>query len=124
MSRTFHLPTACWNRTQFAVGARPTSMNLSSRSRKMIMSPMTWPAGVTGTKCLARLKSKFAKLLMPTYSRNFRGVRAFDDQLVHVVRLVEQHGRVAPRHLLVAPVGEFRRHDRVTYMPIFELRRN
>ena len=34
-------------------------------------------------------------------------------QLGHVVRLVEQHGGLAPGALLVAPVGEFGRHDRI-----------
>ena len=53
------------NISQFDVGARPTRMNLSSRSRKMMWSPMTWPLGVTGTKCLARFSPKFAKELMP-----------------------------------------------------------
>jgi hypothetical protein len=38
---------------------------------------------------------------------------AFDDQLVHVMRLIEQDGRLAPRDLLVAPVRELRRDDRV-----------
>ena len=40
-------------------------------------------------------------------------VRTFDDELVHVMGLVEQHGRLAPGHLLVAPVRELRRDDRV-----------
>ena len=41
------------------------------------------------------------------------GVGAFDRQFGHVVRLVEQHRRFAPGPLLVAPVGEFRRDDRI-----------
>jgi hypothetical protein len=41
------------------------------------------------------------------------GVRAPDRQFGHVVRLVEQHGAVSPGALLVAPVREFARHDRV-----------
>ncbi len=40
-------------------------------------------------------------------------IRALDGELGHVVRLVEQHRRVAPGALLVAPVGEFARHHRV-----------
>jgi hypothetical protein len=40
-------------------------------------------------------------------------VRTFDDELIHMMGLVEQHGRLAPGHLLVAPVGEFRRDDGV-----------
>ena len=35
-------------------------------------------------------------------------VGPFQKQLRHVVRLVEQHGALAPGMLLVAPVGEFR----------------
>jgi hypothetical protein len=40
-----------------------------------------------------------------------RGVRAFDDELVHVVRLIEQHRGLAPCDLLVAPVRELRSND-------------
>jgi hypothetical protein len=44
-------------------------------------------------------------------------VGAFDDQLVHVMSLVEQHGRFAPRDLFVSPVRELRRDDRVDVHP-------
>ncbi len=40
-------------------------------------------------------------------------VRPRDHHLGHVMRLVEQHGGLAPRHLLVAPVGELGRHHRI-----------
>src|SRR5689334_4166634 len=40
-------------------------------------------------------------------------VRALDEQVHHMVRLVEQDGRLAPGTLLAPPVGELGRHDRV-----------
>ena len=40
-------------------------------------------------------------------------VRAFDEQIDHVVGLVEQHGGIAPGALLVAPVGELGGDHRV-----------
>ena len=45
------------------------------------------------------------------------GIRPLDDHLVHVVRLVEQHRRVAPGLLLVAPVAELGRDDRIDIHP-------
>ena len=41
------------------------------------------------------------------------GVRAFNEQVHHVVRLVEQHGGLAPRFLFGTPVAEFGGDDRV-----------
>ena len=41
------------------------------------------------------------------------GIRAFDEQVHHVVRLVEQHGGLAPSFLFGTPVAEFRGDDRV-----------
>ncbi len=40
-------------------------------------------------------------------------VRAYDEQVHHVVGLIEQHRGVAPRGLLTAPVRKLRRHDRI-----------
>src|SRR5581483_9413355 len=40
-------------------------------------------------------------------------VRAVDEQVHHMVGLVEQDGRLAPGTLLAPPVGELSRHDRV-----------
>jgi hypothetical protein len=40
-------------------------------------------------------------------------IGAFNEEVDHVMRLVEQHRGVTPCALLVAPVGEFRRNDRV-----------
>lgn len=65
----------------FAVGARPTRMHLSSRSRKATISPITWPSGETGTRFLARLVSRLAKLLTASCPRSPFAC-AFDDQFV------------------------------------------
>ena len=40
-------------------------------------------------------------------------VRALNEQIHHMVGLVEQDGRLAPGTLLAPPVGELGRHDRV-----------
>ncbi|MNL64108.1 hypothetical protein D3C87_1882920 [compost metagenome] len=40
-------------------------------------------------------------------------IRPFDDQFVHMVRLVEENGRIAPGRLLRTPVGKLGRHDGV-----------
>ena len=45
------------------------------------------------------------------------GIGAFDDDLVHVVRLIKQHGGLPPRHLFIAPVLEFRGHHGVDIHP-------
>jgi hypothetical protein len=42
-----------------------------------------------------------------------QGIGSADEQLRHVVRLVEQDRRFTPRPLLVPPVGELTRHDRI-----------
>ena len=108
------------NASQFAVGARPTSTNLSSllaeddhvaddvavgRHRDVVLGP----GGVEAGEAVDR------EALEET-----RRVGPLDDQLVHVVRLVEQHRAVAPGALLVAPVGELGATTGYTYMPILE----
>ena len=40
-------------------------------------------------------------------------IGAFDEQVHHVVRLIEQDAGLGPGALLVAPVGEFRSDDRI-----------
>jgi len=40
-------------------------------------------------------------------------LRSFDNDLVHVMGLIEQHRRIAPGALLIAPIGVFRRNHRV-----------
>jgi hypothetical protein len=40
-------------------------------------------------------------------------VRSFDPQVVHVIRLIEEHRTFLPGDLLVAPVRVFRRHARI-----------
>jgi hypothetical protein len=71
-----------------------------------MQSPITWPAGVQVTNCLARSMVKFLTLEQP------QRVRAVEEQLRHVVRLVQQRGCLRPGSLLVAPVGEGRRNER------------
>jgi hypothetical protein len=54
-----------------------------------------------------------AKLFMPEMREQLQRVGALHVLLDHVVRLVEEHRALLPRRLLVAPVGELGRHDRV-----------
>ena len=49
--------------------------------------------------------------------QHLEGVGPGHQQFRHVVRLVEQDGRIAPRLLLVAPVAELRRHLRIDVRP-------
>ena len=58
-------PVSAWNLSQFAAGLRPTHTNSSSARWNRMPSPITWPAGVVGTNCLAMLTSKFATVLIP-----------------------------------------------------------
>jgi hypothetical protein len=44
-------------------------------------------------------------------------VRTLDVEVDHVVRLIEEHGGLAPRGLLVTPVREFAGHHRVNVGP-------
>ena len=76
-------------------------------------SPMTLPAGVTGTNCLAMFTGKLATLLMPVSRDQLDRVRAAHEQVEHVVGLVEEHGGLLPCLLLPPPVGELRRDHRV-----------
>jgi hypothetical protein len=50
-------------------------------------------------------------LLMARSEMSFSGT--FDEQVNHVVRLVEQDGGVAPCALLIAPVRELRGNNRI-----------
>ena len=68
-------------------------------------SPMTPPVGRVGTNCLAMLTGKFATLLIAVSESSSQRVRAADEEVHHVVRLVEEHRRLAPGALLAAPVA-------------------
>ena len=60
---------------------------------------------------------EIAETVDPDESQERLGVRAFNDQLIHVMRLIEQHRTIAPRALFIAPVGKFRSNDRVHIHP-------
>ena len=51
-------------------------------------------------------------------------VRALDLEVEHVVRLVEERGRLAPGHLLVPPVRELGRHRRIDVRPDLRVARH
>ena len=72
-------------------------------------SPMKWPSALTATYCLALPGPKFANVLTPRSAQQLQRVGAAQEQVGHVVRLVEQHARGPPGVLLRPPVGELRR---------------
>ena len=74
---------------------------------------MTPPLDAVGTNCFAVLTGKFAKLLMPVSRQQLQRVGSRHEEVHHVVRLVEEHGGLAPRLLLATPVRELGRHDGV-----------
>lgn len=74
---------------------------------------MTWPAGGDRNEVLRLVQVEVLETVDAHVGQEGLGVRAFDDQLVHVVRLVEEHGGVAPGLLFAAPVGELGGDDRV-----------
>ena len=76
-------------------------------------SPITCPAGVVGTYCLAMPTGKFSTLLIAVSEISFRASGPLTKRFDHVVRLIEQHGRFAPRSLLAAPVRELGGDDRI-----------
>ena len=51
--------------------------------------------------------------LVARCDKQLERVRALDEQIDHVVGLVEQHAGLAPGALLVAPVGELGRDHRI-----------
>src|SRR5690606_21693295 len=66
---------------------------------------------------LGAVQVKIGKIVDAMMGQEFLRIGAFDRQLVHVVRLVEQHGRMAPCPLLGPPVAEFGRDNRVYIHP-------
>ena len=68
---------------------------------------------VARREVLGAVHREFRERVEREMRAELEGVRPLDVQVEHVVRLVEQHGGVTPRPLLVAPVRVFRRHHRV-----------
>ena len=76
-------------------------------------SPMTLPAGVTGTNCLAMFDREVGHAVDAGVGDQLDRVRAAHEQVEHVVGLVEEHGGLLPGLLLPPPVGELRGDHRV-----------
>ena len=74
---------------------------------------MTWPAGVVGTNCFAMSTGKFGDAVDPRVRDQLERVGAAQEEVDHVVRLVEQHRGLAPGALLPAPVPELVGDDRI-----------
>jgi len=68
-------------------------------------------------KVLGAVKVEVRKAVDANVRKERRCIGAFDDQLVHVVSLVEQHGAIAPGTLLIAPVCVFRGNNRIDIHP-------
>ena len=72
---------------------------------------------VAGHELLGLVDGEILKAVDGEIGQQSEGVRAFDVQVRHVVRLVEEAARRAPCMLLVAPVGELARIPRVHVRP-------
>ncbi|MEI9886115.1 MAG: hypothetical protein WDN08_06365 [Rhizomicrobium sp.] len=66
-----------------------------------------------GHELLGAVDRKVREAVDREIGEQLERVGAFDEEVDHVVRLVEQHAGLAPGALLVAPVGELRRHHRI-----------
>ena len=71
------------------------------------------PVVVAHDELLRLLRSEVLERVDADMSEELDRVRPFDLEVEHVVRLVEERGRVAPGHLLLPPVRELGRHRRI-----------
>ena len=76
-------------------------------------SPMTSPSGVTRDELLGHVDREVGHAVDAGVGDQLERVRAAHEQVVHVVRLVEEHGGLPPGLLLAPPVGELRGDHRV-----------
>ena len=102
---------------QLAAGARPTNTSESSARWNRMPSPITWPSGLHGTNCLARSTGKWAKLFdrQPASSASASGPSTYCSTMW--CDWSNSARALAPRALLVAPVGELGGHDGVHVRP-------
>jgi hypothetical protein len=70
-------------------------------------------AVAAGNELLRAIDREVREAVDGEVGRELDGIRPLDVDVDHVVRLIEQHRRLAPRCLLVAPVRELRGHYRV-----------
>ncbi len=66
---------------------------------------------VTRDELLGSVDRELRKAIDGKAGEQFERVRSLDEQIHHVVGLVEQHAGLPPGFLFVAPIGEFRRDD-------------
>ena len=74
---------------------------------------MTCPAGVVGYELLGLVDRKVRDAVDARVGHQLQRVWALEEEVHHVVRLVEQDRGLAPGALLAAPVRELVRDDRV-----------
>jgi hypothetical protein len=68
-------------------------------------------------KLLRRVDAEVVERVDAEPCEHLERVAAFDVEVRHVVRLIEQRAGLTPRTLLVAPVSELARHDRERVRP-------
>ncbi len=66
-----------------------------------------------GHEVLGAVEAEIRERIDAVIGEELLGLGTFDDQLVHVMGLVEEHCGIAPGALLLTPVGKLRRDDRV-----------
>ena len=88
----------------------PTRSNSSSSRWNRMASPIRWPSGFTATNCLALPDAEVGEGVDADVAEQPQRVRALDEEVGHVVRLVEQGAGLQPGPLLGAPVGELGLH--------------
>ncbi len=109
-SSTSRRSLTAWNSTQSSTIGWPTRSKLPSGRWNRIASPMMRPSGLTATYCLALPGVKVAKLLTARRCSSPSGVWPAEEQVGHVMGLVEQRAALPPGGLLAAPVAELRPH--------------
>ena len=66
---------------------------------------------------LGTVQAEIVEAVDAVMRQEFGRLRPFDDQLVHVVGLIEQYGALPPGDLFTAPIAEFGRDHRVDIVP-------
>ena len=97
---------------QFSAGARPTRLNAVLLEREQDHVADHVAVGSAGHEVLRPAGAEAVEAVDGEPGEQLQRVRAVDGQVVHVERLVEEDAGRLPRPLLVAPVGELRRHAR------------
>src|SRR5665213_564528 len=70
-----------------------------------------------GDEVLGAVQIKIREIVDAVIGEEDFCLRTFHRQFIHMMRLVKQHGRLAPRNLFVAPILEFWGNHRIDILP-------